>query len=413
MARSRSRRRSSDWNARKISRVALCALGALVIAAAVVRTMLLGILLDRESPAAVILGPDDASAIFQAAEREFQDNGGRIGDATAQRVRAAAMQAPLAGEPFLYAAARSQAAGNLGQAIALLEEAKRREPRLRPARLLLVELDIRAGRARDAVGELAVLNRLMSGELSELLIEELTLVAMDPRSRPDLAIALGNDPLLDQVLSHLVARGQSLDIILSLAGPRMAAYSLSSPPAWQHQLVESRIAAGDYVNALALWRRFNRISLAPDQIYNPDFRPSGARPPFGWELKADDSGVADPAQDGSVDVTYFGRRDTELARRMVLLGPGQYRLQLMASSGEEAGGSHLAWRVACATGGAALADLSLDRLGAAPARFAADFSVPQTGCGAQWVKLVGEAGDFPTRRDIRISAFAITRRTAR
>lgn len=406
----RNRRRRLEWSGGRILRVCLCVFGALIVTAAVLRTGMLATLLDRESPAAAILGPNDASAIFQAAEAEFRDNGGRVSEATALRVRAVASQAPLAGEPFLYAGARLQAAGDLGAAIRFLEEARRRDPRMRPARLLLFELYIRAGRTRDAVGELAVLGRLMDGELGDLLAEELTLLAMDPGARPDLSRALGHDPLMDQILTRLVARGASTDIILSLARPRLASYSLSSPPAWQHQLVESRIAAGDFENAQTLWRMFNRLSLAPDQIYNPPFGPHGPTPPFGWDLKADDSGVAEATADGALDVVYFGRGDAELARRIVLLRPGTYRLQLIASSNDQAGGSHLAWRVACAASGTALADLSLDRLASGPARLAAAFNVPN-GCGALWLRLVGEAGDFPTRRELRISNFTVTRGT--
>ena len=374
----------------------------------VVRTSTTAILLSRGPAAIAWAAPDDPVVVFRLAVDQFSMGGGRSTDSSYRRVAVAARDAPLAEEPFFFAGVRAMQAGNRTGAIRLLEEARRRNPRMRLARLMLIDQYLREGRVREAATEITVLSRLFN-EMGALLVDQLSLLAVDPRTRPALQRALGNDPLLDEVLEQLVQRGVAPPLIMDLAQPRAHAYSAANPPRWQLDLVQAQIGTGRYQEAYSLWRQFNGVRSAPNTIYNPGFDRLPGSPPFNWQLTADANGVAERSRDGSLEVVYFGRADTELARQLLLLAPGRYRLEFQAATIGDSAGSRLIWRIACADGNRQLVSIPLERLTTTPRRLRVEFQVPPSACTAQWIKLVGESAEFPARREIRLERLTLAR----
>ncbi|MGQ0558484.1 MAG: hypothetical protein ACT4OE_02700 [Sphingosinicella sp.] len=353
-----------------------------------------------------LLSPSDPAFVFERARREYSQTG-RISRDRLDAVLAAARRAPLAEQPFLFAALSPAPAG-AAPTIRLLEEARRRNPRLQLARLGLIEHYVRAGRIAAAAAEIKVASRLVS-DIGNVLVDPLTRLALDPGTRPALQRAMGDDPLLDNVLTQLVQQGAPARLVLELAAPRMRAYGSGPPPAWQVLLVERLVERRAYAAAFATWRRFNRIDAAPGALYNPNFQPMRGGPPFNWALSSDASGAIEPGSDGSIEIVYFGRQDSALARQLLLLPAGRYRLELAAASSDDSGGSRLTWQLSCAGSNVRLAQIALDRLASAPRRLRADFSVPATGCAAQWLRLNGEAAEFPIRRQVRMSGLRLRR----
>jgi len=105
--------------------------------------------------------------------------------------------------------------------------------------------------------------------------------------------------------------------------------------------------------------------------------------------------VAEPNGRGGVDVLYYGRANAALARQLLLLRPGRYRLVMTV---EDASGEVRAvrWHIRCAKNAKSLADLPL-RAGTN----AIAFDVP-LGCDAQWLDLRGVAGDLPRTTELTI-----------
>ena len=68
-----------------------------------------------------------------------------------------------------------------------------------------------------------------------------------------------------------------------------------------------------------------RSSISP-QIFNGEFRKIPSLPPFGWELVDSAAGFAEVG-DGSLQILYYGREDSELASQLLLLPPGRYRFR--------------------------------------------------------------------------------------
>src|SRR5439155_24346006 len=96
-------------------------------------------------------------------------------------------------EPFLVAGIAADAAHEEGRAEALLAEARRRNPRGRFTRLLLLDLYLRHGRSEAAGAELAALSRPIP-EAGGALVPELSRLPPDPKTRPGLAKMLRQNP---------------------------------------------------------------------------------------------------------------------------------------------------------------------------------------------------------------------------
>jgi hypothetical protein len=100
-------------------------------------------------------------------------------------------------------------------------------------------------------------------------------------------------------------------------------------------------------------------------------------------------------------VIFYGQQDGLLARQLLLLKPGAYRLS-MAVSGSLAGGSGLTWSIRCDRTQSPLSAARLD----AVVRQGWSFVVP-SGCVAQWLELTGVSADVPQQADFTISALKL------
>jgi hypothetical protein len=100
-------------------------------------------------------------------------------------------------------------------------------------------------------------------------------------------------------------------------------------------------------------------------------------------------------------VIYYGQEEGELARQLLVLTPGTYRLSMSISGGQAA---RLRWTLTCAGSHDPLAAISLDKLGSQPWTF----TVPN-GCPAQFLALAGTSSDIPQQSDVTISGLKAER----
>ncbi len=89
-----------------------------------------------------------------------------------------------------------------------------------------------------------------------------------------------------------------------------------------------------------------------------------------------------------------------------MLRPGRYRLRFRAEGSAKGDDTRLAWRVTCRSGSPVLLELPLRDITAAPRTIGGDFTVPAS-CGAQWLRLVGIAGEFPGTQSVAIGGVEI------
>jgi hypothetical protein len=389
-----------------VGKILLWVLAALLLAWQVVKTSAVGALIRRSPGAAAAVSINDPRVGIAIGMAEFQVGNGRVSPEGQRRLAAALAHAPLAEEPFVVQGVLAIAGGQADRGLRLLEEAKRRNPRSRVARLVLLDRYLRAKRLPEAGVEISVLNRLIA-RAGEALVPELARMATEPGTGPVLIGVLAREPGLQQaVFQHLAAGKIDPDQLLRLTRAAGAAPAAAQP--WQAVLLDRLVAKGDFGRAVQLWRGFTGL---PDKggekaVYDGSFRGLPGPAPFNWSLSSTANGVAERTNGPALQIDYYGRADTDLASQLLVLGPGQHRLQFKVQGDAKGDGSRLEWTVTCAAGGGELLRLPITDTTYSPRAMTGTFTVP-SGCGAQWLRLKGIAGEVPTGQNAVFSEVAV------
>ncbi|HEX8644457.1 MAG TPA: hypothetical protein VF702_11155 [Allosphingosinicella sp.] len=393
------RRRSKDGfrltgaaAAKLAAGAALCFVGGLWVA----KTSAVDALARRMPALAAVASPDHPQVRLALAMAQLDVGTGAVPQADRRAAMEALARAPLAEEPFLIAGSAAIAAGRAEQGEALLEEARRRDPRLRPVRLFLLDRYLRTDRINEAGLELTALRRLIPG-VAEALAPQLARMIRDERTGASLIRVLTRDPGLQQaVLSSLAVGGGDPDLILRIARSTPTTAPTPDGLPWQRQLLAMLVERGEVGRALALWRTFAGLPPGPAEkaVYDGRFQRLPGAGPFNWSLYVGSAGVAERSRAAALEVQFFGRETIDLASQMLVLRPGRYRLSFRAEGSAKGDDSRVTWQIQCRGRPALLIDLPLRDVTAAPRTIAGDFTVPAD-CNGQSLRLVGIAGEFP------------------
>jgi len=311
-----------------------------------------------------------------------------------------AREEPLAPEPFLVRGVQAQLAGNQQVAEQAFAGAKLRDGRSIPARYFLAEQYFRSGDAAHGLREIAVLARMVPNGVTSLA-PYIATYAKDPRNRTQLQSLFKSDPTLEQAaLSTLATDPSNADLILGLASPSTTA------PQWSGVLIPTLVNAGQYGAAYRVWARTAHVQPAADAtVFDARFAGSDAPPPFNWSLTSSTVGLAESQPGGRLHAIFYGQEDGVLARQLLLLKPGRYRLS-MRISGEPSRANALSWTLTCADSKAQLVSLILSD----PKKAASGtmFDVPAN-CAAQSLELAASAPEVAQQVDVTISDFSLKR----
>ena len=387
-------------------RTSLAIFIALLASAEVAR---IGIAADyaEDDPAlATRLAPTSPSALISTAMSQVGTaaaNGQDVPQSTLERLRFAAGGAPLAPEPYLVQAAIAERAGQLPRAQSLLEMARWLDPRSAAARYLLADVWLREGKIVEGLREMAALSRIMPGTAVQL-VPALADYARSPGASTQLAgILQANPELRRPLLAALAANPDNARLAVELAGPELRSTDPASQ-AWKAQLLTGMVRRGQYQQAYGLWRNFaGNAPSTPSLIYNGDFRPSPAPPPFNWAYGSGTGGIADPGN-GRLRILFYGKAGQTLATQMLLLKAGNYRFAAPVSGDASAGA--LAWTMTCAGSGKTIMQLPVGAGASAGA-----FSVPD-GCAAQSLQLKGAVQDMPEDSNVEVGPVTIEKAPA-
>lgn len=372
-----------------------------------IRTAAVAAFADDMPTAAAKVWPSHPEVLKSQAMQKVGEAAGR-GQApslsTLELVKQLAFSGPLYAEPFLIHGALAQRAGDYERAERLLLQARQRQPRSAAARYLLGDLYVRSGQVVPGLAEMSVLARLVPGGAA-ILVPALAEFVQTSGSVAQLRSILSAYPELESaLLSHLADNPENTDLIFALAQPR----SDGDVSEWQGKLINNLVEAGDFERAYSVWVRISALKDGSGrELFNPTFRGNRYLPPFNWELTSTGGAIAEPARGGGLQVLYFGREDVVLARQLLLLPPGRYRLAGEVT-GELGSGSSIAWTVTCAPGKQQVLDLALGKK-ASDNKVAGDFVVPAQGCAAQWLELTGRGQEFPKPAEFRIMALQLAK----
>lgn len=376
---------------------------AALIAVQVVRSAAVAALAEAQPQSAAKFWPghpEVESQLGMVAIAAATGKGRPVPQSALDALRGSAREAPLAAEPYLVGGVQAQLAGNGQIARAAFIAAERRDPRSLAAHYFLAEQDLRSGNVAHGLSEIAVLARLAPNGAAGVA-PYLAKFARDRRNWPQLRALFGRDPhIAGYALASLAADPTNADTILALSDRRAG----GAENRWLAPLLASMIAAGDYAKAQALWAASAKVRLTPGEVlFDPAFRDPTPLAPFNWMLTSSPVGLAERRPGGRLHAIYYGQQDGALARQLLVLKPGTYRVA-MRVSGDPARVAALYWSVTCANAQAPIAKVSL----AIAARQAWTFAVPAT-CPAQWFDLAGVAGDMAQQVDLTISDLRMSR----
>jgi hypothetical protein len=393
--------------------LAALTLTCLVLALLVLKTTGLGALIEHDLGRAAAWAPQDTRVDLATASLRFHQQEGEASPESLAIAMRAAPDAPAAVEPVLIAGAVFAAAGDKRRAEALFIEARLRDPRSPLARVHLLQLYAASGRIIEAAQELVVLANLIRARSSDVFIPQLAFYADDVAHRGAYGRLLAAHPnIRRELLLHLASNGEDPDRLIELAAQSVPTQKSPEDDAWQMPLVDRLVRDGDLSRAHRLWLRFTQAGpgRSRELIYDGSFTNPPRPGPFGWQLSETGGGAAELSGSSGLSVSYFGRERADLARQIVLLAPGRYRLQAKVSRQYREGPSALGWHVTCLENGSELLNLPLGLVSSSPSQVGADFTVPK-GCAGQTLSLSGVPLEFAKAEDLRVHQVQIRPRS--
>jgi hypothetical protein len=308
----------------------------------------------------------------------------------------AALQEPLAPEPYLVRGVQLQLSGGTDLAKDAFLAAQLRDPRSLAARYFLAQLYVRNGDLPNGLREIAVISRLAPNGVTNVA-PILAQYAANPSNWPQLRLLFrSNQELEEPILDILSSNSANAGTILALADK---SHRTPGSP-WFAQLLNALVRDAQYEKARTIWTAISGARLARGQsVYDPEFSDPRAPPPFNWSLTSSAIGMAERPGGGRLHVMFYGQDDGTLASQLVTLSPGTYSLS-MRVSGEAEGLKDLSWSLSCANSNQKLAEASLDTFASRPLAI----TVPAN-CPAQLLALTGRASDLPQRSDVTLSNF--------
>lgn len=373
---------------------------ALLVAAVVVRNAAVEALVPENAERAVKIWPGHPAAELALAMIEV-GRSARAGNPPQdlfQQVDAAARRAPLSLEPYLVRGVQAQVAGNLTLAEQAFSAAERRDPRSLPAHYFLAEQYFRVGNAERGFSELVRLVNLTpagAGSVGPYVAAYARDRSHWPRLR---AMFRGNPAIEDAALTALATDAANADLVMQLASPDRR--RVNSP--WMPLLLDSLVAAGDYAKARSIWASISGVANAP-LLFDADLSQPEPPPPFNWALTASTVGLAERQPGGRLHVIYYGQEDGPLARQLLVLPAGRYRLS-MRVLGDASQAEAMGWSLKCANAQNALSTVPLNIAGAR----GLVVQVPAD-CPAQWLELLGRSSDLPQQSDVVITRLRLDR----
>jgi hypothetical protein len=311
----------------------------------------------------------------------------------------AAAKAPLSPEPFLVRGVQAQAAGDLDAAKAAFLGAQWRDPRSMPAAYFLAEYYLKEGSLLDGLKQTTILARLSPNGVNAAA-PFVAAYAKNRRNWPQMRALFRSQPALENdVLTALAQDARNTDAVLALsdAGHR------TPQSQWLPVLLSSLVANGDYARARAIWSSVGGGHAGRDLVFDPRFSAPDPPPPFNWSLGSSTVGLAERQPGAKLHVIFYGNQDGVLASQLLLLPPGQYRLQ-MQLAGSSAHPELLRWSIRCDKSSEPIGDIAIDQAAARGWTFA----VPAS-CPAQRLELIGRSADVAQQAEATITGFAMTR----
>lgn len=325
----------------------------------------------------------------------------------------AATAAPLDAVPYYIAAAAPARAS--AQQRALVTQALRRDPRLRPALAWRVADLAKTNDVAAMTRALIRLAILTPG--SSTLWPALARASADPAARAVIKqqMAQGADwrgRYLSELSQSPVDRTVVFDMLQAGGKPSPAA-PVAAPDKTEDRraFIAVLVQRKEYERAYLAWVQWlpAQSQAAVGYVFDGTFSGVPALPPFAWQL-VDGTGGATSIDPGSgLSLDYAGTDSMVVAQQTVMLPPGRYRLATQANFtavSNDTGQPPLVWSISCLPDATPLGELAVPLVGAMQRAAGAPFEVAP-GCAAQTLVLKVNFADFSRRLSGKVRSISV------
>lgn len=345
------------------------------------------------SDAVLRIAPDNALALVSASTRATEALAPERLDEAAELARRAYVREPVSSGALRQLGLIAAAKGREDAARQLLQQSERLSQRDFLAQVLLIE---------DAVGREDVAAALhhydvalrTSKRAASILFDPLTFATTDAAMIKPLAkLLVMQPPWGNFFLLHAASTSASPRNVANLMTLLLRSKYQVAPLAIQ-SLVGRLVQDKDYESA---WLLFSALEPAArrDSLRDPRFQNASASGlPFDWSFDISGSGtgmLVDDAQGSRLAFAAPVGTGGVVARQLLLLRPGRYRLSTIVTGNNAGPGSSPVWRLRCIDEARDLATLSLPVVQNQEERVSREVNV--AGCSAQWLELALTATD--------------------
>ena len=258
-------------------------------------------------------------------------------------------------------------------------------------------------RRQDIDGALARYDLILrtSSSARDRIIPQMVGLMTDARLVPPLAELLRERPLWEEWFWRAASRQPQVATNTARLREAIGAPDDELLGQYDPRLMENLLAMGDYTGAARLGEFFGADADAGsggNLLGSTDERSA-----FRWQMPERGDVVSEfDGENGQLFLSALSGANGIVARRLVALRPGRYRLSLESEgTGEDA----LSVNLGCAAEGAGSSRRT--RIGQSLASGAGPFPVPASGCAFQWVELLvrdtGDSGFDETIETLAIS----------
>lgn len=346
---------------------------------------------DERPELALLFREDHPRALLSASERLA--NSGGDPDQVAALARRAVRAYPLLGRGYRQLAELST---DPAESTTLYTIAAHRSPRDAITLARLVDHALYDADHAAALRHLDQLLRVRPELLQDLypIFEELV---RQPESRPLLAHVLTRSPPWRSAFLRVLARrgpdAASTASLFELLRRQTGGLGEEELIAWLERMISEQLWQQAYL-AWASHLPSEDLEDGVGNVFNGSFRRQPSNVGFDWRIGSVPGATIDILPTEGINGTRalrvaFEQRPISFrhVRQLLALAPGSYRLLGRAQLDRVRPRPGLAWTLTCARGGPALA--STDSLSGTMAwhEFSAEFEVPSTDCGGQWLTL--------------------------
>lgn len=305
---------------------------------------------------------------------------------------------PLDTLPYMPLLISASADRDLEAMQVLSEHVLRLDPRNRAARFVSAQLAVTRGQSDEAMAALVPLVTLDRSN-AQIYIQEMAALAATADGRETLLATLSKAPGWGgSLVRQLAATSTDTDFLFRL---------FELYPEGQSSFVQALARRGELERAHLTFLNF----LSADQIqqvsapFDGQFQGLAGAQPFNWVINKSYAGFENG---GGLFASFFGQGRPMIAEQLVRLSPGPYRARFVMSGQVFQNGGHFAWTIGCTRSGETLLTRPIVELLSSNTEYDAGFTVPDTGCRFQTLRLTGVAGAFPRTSRAIITSVEIT-----